>query len=545
MNYTLKDLQQIDHFHEMQVIAGKDGLHNIVRYAGVLDAPDSVQFTREGEFVMTTGYILVNDNNALMHIIEELHQKKAAALGIKMFRYLQSFPEDARNLADQYALPIFFIPNRYSWHDLMMPLLLNICVSNDITMHYLDIYDHLLNILRRSQTIPEIISKAGALLNYPLTLINKNTLFTLNCPNDYRPPLPLSEETLSDLCHFQTMDLQNGKVHYYHNAPSIRLLITELDMKEYQYLILWDCPSPQNPTVFNSVIYSFILIQDAIHSQINKQRNLIHRKNVFLNELLNSTNYEQPLSRTELQNLQINDQIPYSLAVCKLFHSVAPQGRQCPLTIFDKTVSKCFEYLFQHYSIHSCVDTEGTLHFLLPIHELWCTPQDIITYTRKYGEQIRKYRKNSFPDKYVCLFVGSTAENWNSIPLRHRETLNVFELLDHSKFENGVVYLHDIGAIFLLSRPEIKPWLADFYDEYFRPLEQLEHFARQNIISTLITYIQSGFNFRETARILNVHHNTVRNRMEQFSDLTGLTITQHEDLLILLICLHIFSYNLI
>lgn len=150
MNYTLKDLQQIDPFHEMQVIAGKDGLHNIVRYAGVLDAPDSVQFTREGEFVMTTGYILVNDNNALMHIIEELHQKKAAALGIKMFRYLQSFPEDARNLADQYALPIFFIPNRYSWHDLMMPLLLNICVSNDITMHYLDIYDHLLNILRRS-----------------------------------------------------------------------------------------------------------------------------------------------------------------------------------------------------------------------------------------------------------------------------------------------------------------------------------------------------------------------------------------------------------
>lgn len=161
-------------------------------------------------------------------------------------------------------------------------------------------------------------------------------------------------------------------------------------MKEYQYLILWDCPSPQNPTVFNSVIYSFILIQDAIHSQINKQRNLIHRKNVFLNELLNSTNYEQPLSRTELQNLQINDQIPYSLAVCKLFHSAAPQGRQCPLTIFDKTVSKCFEYLFQHYSTHSCVDTEGTLHFLLPIHELWCTPQDIITYTRKYGEQIRK-----------------------------------------------------------------------------------------------------------------------------------------------------------
>ena len=61
----------------------------------------------------------------------------------------------------------------------------------------------------------------------------------------------------------------------------------------------------------------------------------------------------------------------------------------------------------------------------------------------------------------------------------------------------------------------------------------------------MITYIQSGFNFRETARILNVHHNTVRNRMEQFSDLTGLTITQHEDLLILLICLHIFSYNLI
>ena len=60
---------------------------------------------------------------------------------------------------------------------------------------------------------------------------------------------------------------------------------------------------------------------------------------------------------------------------------------------------------------------------------------------------------------------------------------------------------------------------------------------QDNILETLKVYVECGFNYREAARILNVHHNTIRYRLEQFSDITGLEITDQDDLLTILICL--------
>ena len=64
--------------------------------------------------------------------------------------------------------------------------------------------------------------------------------------------------------------------------------------------------------------------------------------------------------------------------------------------------------------------------------------------------------------------------------------------------------------------------------------------VQENILETLNTYIECGFNYREASRTLKVHHNTIRYRLEQFSDLTGLEITNQDDLLTILICLQYF-----
>ena len=126
MPYTLREMMRTGPFQELQVIAGKEGLDNPIRYVGVLEAPDSVDFVKEYEFVLTTGYVFSNQTERMMEMIRKLHEHGAAALGIKMFRYVQTIPEEAKKLADEYRFPIFFIPNKYSWHELILPMILNI-----------------------------------------------------------------------------------------------------------------------------------------------------------------------------------------------------------------------------------------------------------------------------------------------------------------------------------------------------------------------------------------------------------------------------------
>ena len=130
MAYTLRDMLNTRAFQELQVIAGKDGLDNPVRYVGVLEAPDSVDFVKKHEFILTTGYVFSLQTDRMITMIRQLHEHNAAGIGIKMFRYIQSLPEEVRQMADEYRLPIFFIPNKYSWHELILPLILNISAMN-------------------------------------------------------------------------------------------------------------------------------------------------------------------------------------------------------------------------------------------------------------------------------------------------------------------------------------------------------------------------------------------------------------------------------
>ena len=78
MAYTLRDMLNTQAFQELQVIAGKDGLDNPVRYVGVLEAPDSIDFVKEHEFILTTGYVFSLQTDRMMTMIRQLHEHNAA-----------------------------------------------------------------------------------------------------------------------------------------------------------------------------------------------------------------------------------------------------------------------------------------------------------------------------------------------------------------------------------------------------------------------------------------------------------------------------------
>ena len=69
MAYTLRDMLNTRAFQELQVIAGKDGLDNPVRYVGVLEAPDSVDFVKKHEFILTTGYVFSLQTDRMITMI--------------------------------------------------------------------------------------------------------------------------------------------------------------------------------------------------------------------------------------------------------------------------------------------------------------------------------------------------------------------------------------------------------------------------------------------------------------------------------------------
>ena len=70
-------------------------------------------------------------------------------------------------------------------------------------------------------------------------------------------------------------------------------------------------------------------------------------------------------------------------------------------------------------------------------------------------------------------------------------------------------------------------------DEIYEPLAQ----ARGTLVETLSAYFANGASIEPTARALFVHPNTVRYRLGQVADLTGLTPSRPRDALTLQLAL--------
>ena len=107
---TVREMLGQDAMRGTRIIAGADGLDRVVRRLNVMTVPNIVRWTKQDEFLLTTGYPLPREPGEFGRLIEQLAAKGLAGLGVKLDEYLAEVPADAVELADRAAFPIVVIP---------------------------------------------------------------------------------------------------------------------------------------------------------------------------------------------------------------------------------------------------------------------------------------------------------------------------------------------------------------------------------------------------------------------------------------------------
>lgn len=333
-------------------------------------------------------------------------------------------------------------------------------------------------------------------------------------------------------------------------------MAAELYMQEYQYLILWDSPEPSSLNQFNYLVYSMVLVSDSMQNRRTAQKNQIVQKSLTLQKILMEQSQEE--SQMEALGVHIREADFYSPALARFKEVPKEQGRKNQsessqgrvltenpvmeerITVYNPVVVRLLEQVYQKWKIHGFSDSRGRLQFLIPYEKEDRTPPQMLSAGRKISSGLQKTVQGYFPDLEVQVVTGRPGKGWDGLKKRHRELMETAEFLKEEKGEQGeqpLLHLHDLGIQVLLANQQVRGELNDWMEEYFWPLKQLEPGVRQKILEAARAYVKAGFNTREAARLLGVHHNTIRNRLEQILILTGLEISREEDLLILLLYL--------
>ena len=89
----------------------------------MMEQPNIKPWLREHLLLITTGYVIRNDKEALLNLIRDMNEVNASALAIKT-RFFEDFPKEALQLADELKFPLFFLDNNagfcgtcFSCHD--------------------------------------------------------------------------------------------------------------------------------------------------------------------------------------------------------------------------------------------------------------------------------------------------------------------------------------------------------------------------------------------------------------------------------------------
>jgi len=111
---TVREMMGQDAMRGARIIAGAGGLDRVVRRLNVMTVPNIVRWTKQDEFLLTTGYPLRRQPADLpgefCRLIEQLAANGLAGLGVKLDEYLAEVPPAAVELADKVGFPIVVIP---------------------------------------------------------------------------------------------------------------------------------------------------------------------------------------------------------------------------------------------------------------------------------------------------------------------------------------------------------------------------------------------------------------------------------------------------
>jgi len=107
---TVHEMLREDAMRGARIIAGADGLERPVRRLNMMTVPNIVRWTKQDEFLLTTGYPLPREPEEFCRLIEQLAANGLAGLGVKLDEYLAEVPSAAVELADRAGFPIVVIP---------------------------------------------------------------------------------------------------------------------------------------------------------------------------------------------------------------------------------------------------------------------------------------------------------------------------------------------------------------------------------------------------------------------------------------------------
>jgi hypothetical protein len=122
MAIKLRELYETTNKTDIKLIAGKNGLNNVVRWAHMIEGIEISTFLEGQELSFVTG-IALEKEEGLFELVKHTYYNKASGMVINIGPYIKSIPDEVLEFCNEHNFPLFQIP----WNVYMSNFIKDFC----------------------------------------------------------------------------------------------------------------------------------------------------------------------------------------------------------------------------------------------------------------------------------------------------------------------------------------------------------------------------------------------------------------------------------
>ena len=543
--FTVKDLLDLDIMKSAILIAGENGINNEIKFANIMETPEVAKFMKGGEFLISAGFALQEDDEICRRMINDFADKKISAFGINVGRYLQTIPVAMIEECNSRDLPLIILPKNIPYMDIMLPVW-NHTINQRLesSTGHKDFYNALLDVILSEKGFVGISNTLSLLIGNPVFLTDGsyNLLSGSLTSADLQKQYGIKIRDVIN--RIKNMWNKSGLLH----ADKIQRL--EYATSANSKISVATMPIMVNKSLNGNLFIlelnqtisegDFVALQDAakiIALEILKQKAGFDIQNRVQAELLE-----------DLLSGYYHDSAVFYRHVQRMNETVSPDGK--PIFKADQAMAMAF------ISLQDLDELNGAQQIKMPYDNKTKIRNVINEYAATYHNGVLL---SSRSDCIICLFAlksDGTADDLSglydfvkrkagdkycySIGISNvftdiQKVKNAYEcakIAAHSAEPNSklqVIFYNKMGVYLLLNEIKNVPAAKAFSDLYLQPLLDYDTENSGELLKTLDAFFANNCNLRKTAESLYVHKNSVIYRINKIEQMTGLDLSNSSD----------------
>lgn len=542
---SMNSILRMEILQDAKLLAGTSGTDQIVTSVNVMVDPNVVNLVSGGELLVSTAYAVRENLPQLLELIPQLKQRGVVALGLKFNSYINEIPQEILILCDTLSFPLFEIPNRISFSQLITPIMTTI-VNNQAQMLG-DIYE-----LQKALTATML--SGGGLQSIVQTLFDRfgNSIaiyndffssFVLACSDRRRESIT---RRMEDLVRIGSSGRETDSLMSSREVDNVDGLICNKiiipiysDKKKYGSIYIWEDNREITNVDLAVLEASTSLIALDMIKKISMYEMENNHKASFLDDLLVHDEERQRKSLANAEYFDFDVDAEHRVAVIRVLSGNSTIGNSS-LYKTNNSIVNILRRVSRDSSIkvlfvNKCDSI--VLVFELPVHEDGNYLQHLHSFVDSAMNALEAEGILSMVSIGMGRSYADATNLWKSFNEAGRAAAcwNIDDVRIHS--------YEDLGIYRFLSYEVLRPELVLFYNETLKVLVDYDHDRDSELVHTLSLYFRCGGNLKRLAEEMGVHYNTVAYRIQRIKELAHVSFDNADQMLNLQIALKIYEAN--